>query len=146
MLMSIECPSCLCPERTCRSLVIARPQSPGHRGSGAAGLILGYSSFHSMKCPLTPAQPLLVDEETHGRVAHILPCSQGKYDYVSKVHRRIHSAHSRVMVSTWARTVQAKPHMALSGVLCSRPLLISKEKVTVSPSTLRFKGEEEMNF
>lgn len=30
--------------------------------------------------------------------------------------------------------------MALSGVLCSRPLLISKEKVTVSPSTLKFKG------
>ena len=29
-----------------------------------------------------------------------------------------------------------KPHTALSGVLCSLPLLISKEKVTVSPSTL----------
>ena len=42
--------------------------------------------------------------------------------------------------NTWARTVQAKPHIALSGVLCSRPLLISKEKVTVSPSTLKFKG------
>lgn len=36
--------------------------------------------------------------------------------------------------------MQAKPHIALSGVLCSRPLLISKEKVTVSPSTLKFKG------
>lgn len=35
--------------------------------------------------------------------------------------------------------MQAKPHIALSGVLCSRPLLISKEKVTVSPSTLKFK-------
>lgn len=37
--------------------------------------------------------------------------------------------------TTWALTVTRKPHMALSGVLCSRPLLISKEKVTVSPST-----------
>ena len=36
---------------------------------------------------------------------------------------------------SWGRTVQANPHMALSGVLCSRPLFISKVKVTVSPST-----------
>ena len=36
---------------------------------------------------------------------------------------------------TWARTVMRNPHMALSGVLCSRPLLISNDKVTVSPST-----------
>lgn len=41
----------------------------------------------------------------------------------------------RTPAHTCARTVQAKPHMALSGVLCSRPLRISKEKVTVSPST-----------
>lgn len=41
----------------------------------------------------------------------------------------------RTPARTCARTVQAKPHMALSGVLCSRPLRISKEKVTVSPST-----------
>ena len=36
---------------------------------------------------------------------------------------------------TWARTVTAKPHIALLGVLCSRPLRISNENVTVSPST-----------
>ena len=36
---------------------------------------------------------------------------------------------------TCALTVQAKPHMALSGVLCSRPLRISNVNVTVLPST-----------
>lgn len=45
--------------------------------------------------------------------------------------------------NTWARTVQAKPHMALSGVLCSRPLRISKENVTVSPSTFKYPRQEK---
>lgn len=66
--------------------------------------------------------------------------------YVTKAHRRKYIMSQQWLdSSTWARTVQAKPHIALSGVLCSRPLLISKEKVTVSPSTLKFKGGE-MHF
>ena len=45
---------------------------------------------------------------------------------------------------TWARTVMRNPHMALSGVLCSRPLLISNDKVTVSPSTCHKESTENL--
>ena len=38
---------------------------------------------------------------------------------------------------SWGLTVQENPHMALSGVLCSRPLFISKTIVTLSPSTCK---------
>ena len=37
---------------------------------------------------------------------------------------------------SWGLTVQENPHMAWSGVLCSRPLFMSNVNVTTSPSTL----------
>ena len=47
-------------------------------------------------------------------------------------------------------TIQEKPHMALSGVECSRPLFISKVSVTLSPSTcsmrMKIRNYQDMKY
>lgn len=65
--------------------------------------------------------------------------SIGKQSKIKKLVLFVKLLNSKVekiiLMHTCARTVTAKPHIALLGVLCSRPLRISNENVTVSPST-----------
>lgn len=114
---------------------VHEPLSAGISASQTQVPFIANTRFVSLPKPVTAGFHLHLPSWKH--ISQDLECAvAGRRQWKLKLSPGI------LPLDTCARTVQAKPHMALSGVLCSRPLRISKEKVTVSPSTFTHPRQE----